>query len=345
MHLALLVGIILLRLPGFFPDFLLPEESLAFLAGQRVVEDGPLYMRTWYGGPPIMVWFMSGCYAVFGSYTTFFLRVISCLIVYLGAVFCHGMVNTFRPFEHTSYPVLWSFVLMACIPWFGLQMSTSLLVLLPILIAFQTVMSLGDQRTQNYRIMFRTGVLMMLCMLTTYKVIFITLGLLIAYFLRRRPQLDELVSLLGGMLVSFFGVAFVLFMTDSMAEFWNQGISFYLDRLRFSTPGEAYHQPLRETFLQLLSHWGIFWVLGIMGFLYFRVRFFSYKVNIRSLETMMAAWFITGLMVLAFKFKRLELADAFLLIPPLSFYIGLSLNLKFLYPIRYGLLALGLTLS
>jgi hypothetical protein len=76
-------------------------------------------------------------------------------------------------------------------------------------------------------------------------------------------------------------------------------------------------------------------LFAFIGFVHFRLRFFSYVVKIRSAEVIMATWLGGVSLMLLFKFRRLELADFVLLVPPLVFYAKKLLDFRWFRRLRW----------
>lgn len=341
--MTLLVLIPLLRIPSFLSGFFLPEESMLLLLGNSLSEGQHLYSDVWFAGPPLLPWLFMMFHEVFGSWTLPMIRILSCLYIYIASILFNGILIEYKLYRRYSGFTAIMIAFLVSVPWYSQQMSGSLFVLLPMIISFYQIMQLGDNRSKNYQLMFGAGVWMAISMCITYKAIFIFFGLLIAYVRVRRPSLDELISMVGGMVVVFLFVLNLLYFNDSLRDFWDIGVLYYLDRLRFSS-SPVYAYELSSTLTALLIAWGPVLVLGLIGFLHFRIRYFSYVVKIRATETITSLWLLGVLLMLLFKWQRLELSDLVLLVPPLVFYMRKALDLPFLLQFRWGILALILVL-
>ena len=338
-HIILLVLIPLLRLPTFNLDFLPTEESFLLMVAQRLAEGGNLYTDAWFAGPPVMVWIYYFFVKVFGTYALLAIRIAACVYIYFSAIYFNGIILEHRIFRNYIGLKILLFALMVSLPWYAQEVNASLFVLLPITISFHAFSQMGEDPWANYRLMFRSGVWMMICILATYKAVFILLGLLIAYVWLKKSRADEFLSLVGGMSVVLLVLAGILFFNESFKDFWDVGVLFYLDRINIRLTG-IYHY---DTLASVLA-WGVLWapviILGIIGFFHFRIRFFSYITKIRSLELSMAVWFVGVIFVLIFKTRRLELADFILMVPPLAFYAGKIFDFNLAYRLRIILVIL-----
>lgn len=311
---------------------------MLLLVGKSLSEGAHLYTDIWYAGPPFLPWMFKIFYSLFGSWTVPMIRVFSCLYIYFAAILFNGILVEYKLFRRYSGFTAIMLAFLISSPWYAQELSSSLMVLLPTIISFYNIMQLGDNKGRNYELMFGVGLWMSISIFMAYKAIFILLGLLIAYVRVRRPSLDELVSMLGGILVIVLFVLTMLFFNNSLQDFWDLGVLFYLDHLRF-TDSPVYAYSLSSTLYTLLLSWGPVLILGLIGFLHFRLRYFSYVVKIRATETITSLWLLGVLLMIVFKWKRLELSDMILIAPPLVFYLRKALELPFLQQMRWGILS------
>ncbi|MEM7659659.1 MAG: hypothetical protein AAF399_26335, partial [Bacteroidota bacterium] len=336
-HLILLISIPLLRLPTFLGDFYLEEESLLILLGQRIADGHALYGDAWYAGPPLMPWLYAAFVKVFGGGALPAIRIATCLYVYLSAVYFNGILAQHKLFRKDLGLTSLLYVLLVSTPWYTQQMSASLFVLLPMTIAFNQLMELGDKRSSNLQQMYLAGVWMMICILASYKAVFILVGLLIGYFLIRSPQVHELLALIGGLVVILGAVLYWMFYQGTLAAFWDIGVLYYWDRINLGTH-EWYPFEVGQTLLSWLLAWGSVLLFALIGFFHFRIRFFSYVVKVRAAEVAMATWLAGVSLMLLFKYSRLELTDFVLLVPPIVFYAKKLLDFSWFRRLRWFVL-------
>ncbi|MEZ4777291.1 MAG: hypothetical protein R3D00_29210 [Bacteroidia bacterium] len=341
-HGFLLVLVVILRLPVFHASYFLTEESQYILLAEQIAGDKHLYLDAWFAGPPVMVWVYSLFYFLFGANALFAVRIFTCLYIYFTAVVFNGMVAENKPFRQyaAGLPAI-LFVLMVSAPWYAQQLSSSLFILLPVTLAFYAFNQVGEDRRNNYGLMFVSGAWMMFCILVTYKAAFILGGMLVAYIFLKKPQADEFLSLFGGMFAILGGVLLILFFNQSLAAFWDVGVLYYFDRVG-KMDQTIYQYQSGEAFLSWLFTWGFLLMIASIGFFHYRVRFYSYITKIRSLELTMAVWLVGVLLVLVFKFRRLDLSDFILLVPPLTFYASKITDFRWGYKFRLIILTLSL---
>ncbi|MEL6592955.1 MAG: hypothetical protein AAFQ68_22840 [Bacteroidota bacterium] len=342
-HILLLVLIPLLRLPSFDGNFFLGEESFYLLAAQKLAEGGHLYSDLWMTGPPVMVWIYRALYAIFGSVSLTVIRVLSCFYLYFAAVYFGGTINQFRPFGRMQGLPSVIFVILCSIPWYGLQLGASLFALLPLSASFFSVLQLRERAPQNNYWMFMAGFWLMLCTLASYKYIFIGLGILLTYLLLKSARIPEILSFFLGIFTVLTAFVLILFYAGSLGDFWDVGLLYYLDRI-FLKNSEVYAYHSWDTIQVWLRNWGVFLIFGGIGFLHFRLRFYSYVAQLRTLELTMAIWLVSVMLMLAFKYGRLEVNDIILLAPPLAFYASKIFDFKWGGRFRAILIPLSLVM-
>ncbi|RMG22135.1 MAG: hypothetical protein D6730_17115 [Bacteroidetes bacterium] len=331
----------LLRLPALVGGFYMHEESLLMLCAQRLQEGGSLYTDAWYSGPPLMVWIYYLFLSVFGKGALTAIRLFGCLYVYLTAVYFSGMLVAYKPYKRFTVLPAFLFVFLVSTPWYIQEFSPALFCLLPITIAFHSMIRLDEQRTRAYSLLFQAGLLMGLCLLAAYKTIFVLAGLILTYLFLKRPRSDELISLIGGVWVVLAIFGLQLYFSGSMADYLDVGLLYYWQRLGLGT-GEMYHYfPQQSLYIWLLA-WSTLIFFALLGYVHFRLKFYSYVVKIRSLESTMSLWLLAVSATILFKLNRLELQDFILLIPPVVFYANRALEFSLAYRLRLPLLVLSL---
>ena len=342
-HLLLLLLIPLLRWPAFLAGYYHADEALSLLVAERTLVEGPLYLGAWHVGPPLHIWFYELFVWLFGRGGLLALRIFGVLWIYLIAVYFNGILGRFKVFRrYEGLPGI-LLALLASVPWSGLYFSPELLAMWPILLASNRLLNLSESPTRNYGLMFQAGALLTLAVLINYKAIFLLASGLVAYLLLRTARLDELVAGLGGIIVVALGLVGILYLQGNLEAFKTLGLQYYFQRL--GVAGEAFY-PLtsQTTLLSMAITWGPLLLLAAGGFIHFRLRYFSYVVKIRSLESVMALWLVACLVMLLTKWRRLELADWHLLLPPIAFYAARALEFRFPRRLRLPLLTLGLGL-
>ena len=336
-HVILLVFVIILRLPSLIGGFYVHDESLYMLCAQRLLEGGDMYIDAWYAGPPLIIGIYYGFLSLFGSGALFAIRLFACLYVYISAVYFNGMLLEYKPYKRFSFLPAFIFVFLISTPWYIQTFTPTLFILLPVLISFHAIIKLDTGRTRAYSLMFNSGMLMALCILASYKAVFIFGGLILTYLILKSPSLDQLTSLIGGVVVVIGAFILYLFMNDSLDEFWDLGIMYYLDRIGFGAQ-EMYTYHLDQVLIIWLISWGLLIGLALYSYFHFRMRFYSYVVKIRSLESTMHMWLLVVAITLIFKFRRLEIQDFFLLMPPAVFYANKAFDFKLTYKLRMAIL-------
>ncbi|MDX2283033.1 MAG: hypothetical protein NW241_02680 [Bacteroidia bacterium] len=340
LHLLLLVLIPLLRLPSLIGGWYQAEESLLLLTAERMAAGGRLYQDAWFAGPPLLVWLYEGCYALFGGGAIRAVRILTCLYLYLTAACFGGLVARYKPFREAGWlpPVLLAF--LTATPWYAQELNGAVWSLLPMVMAYDAVLRLSDSAEASYAGMFRAGIWMMLAVLGSYQAFFLLPAIAGAYVLLRTPRAAELYALLGGLLAPSLFLATGLYFSGGLEAFWDIGVLGFFDALRAEEPGIWPLGP--DSFRYWALSVAVPAILAVIGFIHFRIRFFSYLVKIRYVETAMAVWVTVGLLLLLLAPGRREVSDFSLLLPPIAFYSSKTLDFKLIYRFRLILLILAL---
>lgn len=320
---------------------MLPEESYYLVLGERLAAGAQLYSEAWHAGPPLLAWFYGAMTTVFGQGTWLAVRIFACCYVYLVATYFIGTLVEYKLFRANIVLGAALMAMMLSSPWYLQTFDAPLAALLPVAVAFRALLQLGERPQTNNRLLFQAGIAMALAMLLLYKAFFLFVGFVLAYFFLRSPRRSELAALAGGIVLVSGGLALLLFFRQTLAASLDQGLLYYFDRIGFS--GHALY-PYDPTLVVqgLLPAWALFGVLGVAGFVHFRLRIFSYVVKVRATETAMALWLGSVLVALLFKVNRLEIKDFLLLSPPLLFYTLQGLEMGWTRRLRLPLLLLGL---
>ncbi|MDP5169144.1 MAG: hypothetical protein NWR72_02775 [Bacteroidia bacterium] len=326
-------------MPTFHAEFFLQEESQLMVAAQKMLESGGVYIESWQAGPPLMVWIYGLFQAIFGSWALNAIRVFTCFYIYLSAIVFNGILAENKSFRRNAGLISVLFVLLVCTPWFEQQLNASLFVLLPVVLTFSHINQLADRSPANQRHLFIAGVWMMVSMMASYKTSFLLIGVFLAYLVLQPFRWTELMSF-GAGLVTVLGLSmFWLFRKGALDEWWDQGILYYADYLGLAG-GDMYRMNSWEEVRLLLVCWGGFLVMGLIGFIHYRLNFFKYVRKARAAETIMMIWLIGVMIVLGFKLRRLEMSDFILLVPPLAFYIARTFDFAFVTRFRVPILLL-----
>ena len=342
-HVLLLLLIIALRLPSLIGGYYLHDESLYMVCAERLTHGGSIYVDAWFAGPPLIVGIYYSFICIFGSSALFAIRLFACVYIYLSAVYFNGMLMEYKPFKR--YPLLPSFlfVFLVSTPWYAQEFGPTLFAIFPVLVSFHAIIKLDEGRNHSYGLLFNSGILMALCILASYKAVFILGGIVLTYLILKSPRLDHFFSLIGGVLVVLLGFLLFLFWGGMFEEFWDIGALYYLDRIGFRE-NEMYVYELRRTLMTGLMSWGIFVILAAFTYMHYRVRFYSYVVKIRSLESTMNMWLIVVSIALIFKLRRLDTQDFILLIPPIVFYANKAFDFQWVHKLRIAIMLISLAM-
>ena len=327
-HLLLIGVIILLHLPIFHQNYFLPAESQILLCVKRLaIAGGSIYKDAWIGHPPLIVWLFQLFDYLFGAYSLFILRGLRCLYIYVCVVYFSGFVASLRVQSRNKEVLTFALAILLSTPWYSLDSSHTLFCLLPLTFSFVSLFRLegGTNRKRNLRAMFWIGVWVMVCIFLSYKAFFLFFAIIVAYLILRPYRMDEMVSLIGGMFVFLSVLLLTLYFSESLSEFIDQGFLYPWDRQGILKPNVD--KSLPSTWISIGINWSVWIFLGILGFIHFRLRYYSYLVKVRLLERMMSVWFFFLLFGILLKGRQVEMQDFILIAPPLSFYGAKAIGL------------------
>ena len=327
LHLLLVLLIIILRLPCFDFDYFQPSESLYGICAEKIVEGKALYKEVWYSGPPLLVWFYSIFTFLFGSWWLMALRLFTGIYIYYLAVYFGGWLAQYRAFDRYPFLAPVIMVLLTCSPWYALEMSNELFIILPLLIAYQFIIDASEGYYTDYQLFFFTGILGMLCILSTYLAIVMFISVLVLYLMTRRGALDEILTILGGASLTLGICAIILFLSGSLGGFIDMGVLYAVDLLRFEILGNTFRDT-QGAFTGFLAVESLFVIFAIIGFTHFRLRYYSFLVRIRRIEMVMTIWLFAGLFGLLFSGSQIQLHQWVLIAPPLAFYSTKVFDIK-----------------
>lgn len=327
---------IVLRLPAFSDNFVQTDEALYSICAEKILNGKALYGQIWYSGQPLMVWFYTLFVGIFGSAWLWAIRIFTILYVYITALYFGGWLGQYRPFE--KYPLLPPviLILLCSSPWYTLELNAELLMLLPFMLIYETIIQLSEQRVYSYQPYFLAGILAMLCLLASFQFFIPFVSVFILYLVLKRAAIDELTAILGGGVVALTICLVILYFTDSLAGYWDMTLLYGFDWLRYEMFNDSFHN-IRNSLLGFFAVEAIFAILAILGFVRFRVKYFTSLIKIRRLELGMAIWLGAGVSAIFLSVARTELHEWILIAPPLAFYatkaFDMPLPKKWLYPL------------
>ncbi|MEM6630691.1 MAG: hypothetical protein AAF694_13510 [Bacteroidota bacterium] len=319
---------IVLHLPIFNQTYFLPAESQILLCVKRLaINGGSVYKDAWIGHPPLIVWLFQLFDSLFGSHALFILRILRCFYIYICIVFFSGFVASLRVQDRNKEVIAIALAILLSTPWYSLDSSHTLFCLLPLTFSFVSLFRLesSPSRKRSLRSMFWVGVWVMVCIFLSYKAFFLLFAIIAAYLILRPYRMDEMVSLFGGMAVFLGFLLLILYFSESLTEFFDQGLLYPWDR-QIIQRADLY-QSLPSTWISIGVNWSVWIFLGILGFTHFRLRYYSYVVKVRLLERLMSVWFFFLLFGILLKGSQVEMQDFILIAPPLSFYGAKSIGL------------------
>lgn len=319
-HLLLLALAIIMRLPALlFPDYYLPEESLFLSCAERIAGDYNLYADAWFEGPPLLIWIYSGFVNLFGGGALTMLRIATAIYIYLFAAYFQGALSIYRINDRRKYVPGVFLVILLSLPWYGLALSPALLSLFPFAYVMFLILRLTQDEVPSRSAIFYAGLLLAGLILIDYTGLVLTLAAFIAYLLLRGVRVPELVTAVIGMGLGLFVVASWLYFHDALGSFLDVGFFTYF-RYLFSKAPSPFEPDLGKLFIDIITNWSAYLVLGGLGFFHFRVKLFSYVIIARRLENIILIWLVFGTVIVLFSGSRLHIHDFALIAVPVAFY-------------------------
>ncbi|MEM6261062.1 MAG: hypothetical protein AAGI38_01040 [Bacteroidota bacterium] len=342
-HIMLVLLVLATRIVVFLPDYILPQEALLWLCGQKLASGGKLYLSVWYAGPPIMPWLYAAFEGLLGEYSLVSLRIATCIYLYLTAAYFNGILIQNKFIERKNFLPGILIIVFSATPWHGMELSAPLFSLLPITYAFHSILRLTNEKGGNFLRLFTSGFVLMLVFLADYTLLMVVVGVIIFYLSIRRPRTDELLTILIGMGLCGLLFGLVLFYQNSLSEFWRTGI---LTHFWFKLPegeGLAFYSQRALTLTRTIGWVGLL-IIAILGFIHFRVKYFTYTIMIRRVESAQALWLGCAFISYLIAGRNLQGDEFFLALLPLAGYTSkiweLSRNIR-LRVATGGLLLLG----
>ncbi len=346
--LILFIAVILFRIPSFHPGFFNTDESYYLVSAERIAEGGIQYIDTIDNKPPILAWFYTFWVMLFGTHALLAIRIFTCLYLFLAALIFNRMVVGTRLISGFSILPGFLLIVLCSVPWYALELNGELLMLLPLILAFKSLMPSGDKEkeTPDYYL-FGSGILFGFCFMIKYQALFLFFGFTIAYILNFAPKFKTLFSIISGFLASVFAILLIIYFKGSLSEFWRLGVLYNLDYLRIGTnPGEE--TSIFGGIYSALKIWVVFFAFGLIGVMHFRSRFFTLPIRLRKTESILLSWLITGIISVLAGGSRLYLHYFILVFPPLAAYCARFFDVFSHRQLRglgfYGLMTLPLLL-
>lgn len=323
----LLVFVILIRLPSFHGSYFATDESYYLLAATEIAEGGIQYIDTWDNKPPIIVWVYTLFVWLFGGGALTAIRVFTIIYLFLAAVILNRMVTENKFMKDFSILPGLLFLLLISIPWDSQELNGEQLMILPVILAFKQVISCRERAPENQRYMFVAGILIGISFMIKYQAIFLLLGIIVGYFITWVPKLTDILSFIGGFVLSLIAVITLIYFSGALPGYWDLGILYNLDYIFIgANPGEE-SAPLTNLGIYL-KLWGVFLLLAGIVVVHYRLHNFTYAIRIRKIESIFLFWLAASIFTLLPGAGRLYLHYFYLAIPPLAIYASRFFELK-----------------
>jgi hypothetical protein len=313
-YVILLGFIVLLRWPAFSEHYVSGQEAYYALAAQRMAAGHTLYADTFIAGPPLVAVAYKGLIQLLGVQGGLLcLKILACMLVFGLGLLLNSFYNAYRFSQTPSTLPSVLFVFVVCMPWYGLEAGTELVLLLPLLIGVRTVLDLSFEKEQHWLRIYFIGILGGLVLLTAWEGWVVALLLLFAYFLMCRPSLRNVFTLAGG----FLSVALVV----AVALKWQGNLQGFLQwAYRMPTFGTAVAEEAASLWTETSVLCGAVVLVGLVGIATFRGRFYSQPIRLRRAGDMMLYILLAGAGIWLLHYREWQFRHLWLLLLPFSFY-------------------------
>lgn len=320
LHLLLLTLAVILRLPAFTAGYFQTDEALVGVCALKLAAGDSLYKEIWFSGPPFMVWFYSIFITLFGSAWLTVLRIFTILYTYLTAAYFGNWLARYRPFE--KYPLFPAvlLVVLCSSPWFALELSPELLMLLPMMFVYRTLIDYSEKPTYSFQPYFLAGIVLMITVTASYIFILMFISVIILYLSLKRAAIDEMTALLGGAGIALGLTILILYFGNSLLGFIDLGLLYGLDLLRYEMFTDTF-KGFQHAFTSFFAAEAAFLILMAIGFVRFRIKYFTSLLRIRRLDIGMMIWLSSGIAAIIFSVTHTQFHKWVLIAPPLAFYV------------------------
>ncbi len=306
LYFFLLVFIILLHIPLFHEHYYGIDESIYILCAKKIANGGVMYVDAWDNKPPILFWFYILFVRLFGDYTFFGLRVFSIIYYFIAAVIFNQLFYFYR-FSKSFH--IWPGILLVLLclnPWYATELNAEHLMLLPTLFMLLYACFYFIEGEKKWSYLYWIGILGALCMGFKYQGILNLVGILMGIFLFYTLKPQEILTIFLGFMTVILIVFLNLYFTDSLNEFIDIGFLYNFDYMRVGKNlGEevSFYSGLKE----YLKNYGVVMILGILGILNYRAKFYTMAIRQRKIETLLLSLTITSSVAILLGGSRLYL--------------------------------------
>ncbi len=304
---------------------------------------GVMYVDAWDNKPPIIFWFYTLFVRSFGDYTLLALRIFSIVYYFFSALIFNQLFYFYR-FSKSFH--IWPGILLALLclsPWYANELNAEHLMLLPTLFMVLYACFYFIEGEKRWSYLYWIGILGAVCLGFKYQGIFNLIGLLFGVFLFYILKPQEILTIFLGFMTVILIVFLNLYFTDSIHEFVDIGFLYNFDYMGVGKNlGEevSFFNGLKEYF----KNYGVVIILGILGILNYRSRFYTMAIRQRKIETLLLSLTITSAIGIFLGGSRLYLHYFIQILPFLlihAVYFALSrrrwgrfmLFLNFIFPL------------
>lgn len=313
-YALLLALILLLRWPSFDAGNLSSQEAYYALAAKGSLDGRVLYAQTHIAGPPLMVAAYVVCIHFLGvQYGLLALKVLACILIYVVALLLNSFYNTYRFSQTPSTLPSVLFVLAVCLPWYGQEVCSELVLLLPFVLVLRTVLDLSFEKQQPWLRIYAIGIVCCTMLCIAWQGWLAVSALLFMYTLMCRPTLRDVFTLIGGALTVLLSLAVVLKMRGNLEAF----MQWAPQRPTFEWQPTA---NTAEFWKETAVLWLLMTLIGLVGILFFRSRFYAQPIRQRRAGDMMLYTLLAGMGMLLLAGNNWQFRHAWMALVSLSFF-------------------------
>lgn len=321
-YVFLLIFTLILRIPSLDKHHILTDEATYYICAQRVVEQGKNYTDAWDNKPPLVVGLYSFMYRIFGTHSLLAIKILAIFWIYFTGLLIAEIANNFRLLPEFSLLPAYFYIILSSIPWHTQELNAELLMNLPVVISIFYLIKYTDEVGQYDEWVFtKIGLCLFFAVWFRYQAITHIIGVLIAYLFVFAAKPKHLFEMLFFLFLPMFIYGFIRWVTGHWDKFWDIGILYNLDYILIGrNPFEVLS--VRQSLLDIVRSWGIFIIIGFIGFLLWYFGHISYNVQRQKGQTIITICTLTAVLGIFLGIRRLYFHYILQTAPFLSLFLS-----------------------
>jgi hypothetical protein len=319
-YLVLLVIVILVRIPGFHPDFLTYNESMLLVSADRLLDGFTLYQNIITDDPPLTVFLYAGLRFLFEEHFVMSLRIISVVYLFLCAVVFNQFVNDLKLQKYRSLlPGFW--IILACsFPWHTAGADGDFFSMMPALFSVYLLVKTFEEQNDNMKSLMYAGILTSIAFLLNYQTSFLYFAIPLMYFILRPAKMSEITSLCIGFFIPLMGMFSFFYLNGNLKNWLDVSILHQVDKILVS---DLDYKAISYAAFKTEVLWSFSGIIipALGGLIAMRSGILRLNILQRKIDSAMGLWLIFAVITL-FVNGIYQYQNPFLLIVfPLAFYI------------------------